>query len=337
MIISSLQSLQPGNKIEFDLYLKDGRKFVSKGTEIKENYINRLKEIGIEYIYIYSEKFHNIDFEHPISNGTRTKAINVYEKMKKRIIANKDINEEEVKDIVKLLIEDIKQLRNPIAILNSLYPKDDMLAFHAINTAIISIGIGMQLSYNYSRLCDLALAGFIHDIGRELVEESSDLDERHVQKGFELLRKTQLFSIASTAVAYQHHEAYNGSGFPRGIKGEEIIEFAQIVSIADSYDTLISEQSEDKILHEKAYDEILNSSNVKFSSEIIKAFKNSIQVYFNGMIVLLDDGTQGVVLGQNVGHPLRPKIRIFSDSIEDYFKDIDLFDDIHKKVLYVFS
>ena len=90
----------------------------------------------------------------------------------------------------------------------------------------------MYLEYNYSQLCDIALAGLLHDIGREF--DKDDTSSNHTQKGIELLRNTSVFSITCTAVAFQHHENYNGTDFQTN-KKDDISEFSRIVSVADYF------------------------------------------------------------------------------------------------------
>jgi len=125
---------------------------------------------------------------------------------------------------------------------------------HSINVAILSTIIGMELGYGESKLKDLTFSALLHDVGKmqlpkdilfkpgSLTKQEMQLVKKHSEYGFEYI--TQLLDLPEIIgnAALYHHERWEGQGYPYGIKGEEIPEFAQIVAIADVFDALISEK-----------------------------------------------------------------------------------------------
>lgn len=327
MRLISISNLSLENKIANSINSSNGRCILSSNTPLNDYLISRLNELGIKQIWIDEEQFKDIVYKEAISVETRAKAMAAYKITIDNIYKNQYINANALKDVTKLIVDDIKASGIPVGILNSIYENDNSLAVHAINTAVISVAIGMNTSYNFGQLCDLCLAGFIHDICRK--DESDDNDLVHAEVGFNIFRKYDMLSINSVAVIFQHHERYNGNGHPRGLKGSNISEFSQIVSIADYFDTCISKDN--SLMYEPIYEEILKDDNQKFNSEVVKAFKNAVQVYLCGTVVRLSDGRQGIIIRQNKGKPHKPVIRLLSSDSEE----IDLLENLNLRITEV--
>lgn len=119
---------------------------------------------------------------------------------------------------------------------------------HAINVSILSTALGINLGVDHKVLKDLALGALLHDIGmtripKKITDKPAALtpDEYntiklHPRLGYKILKEDYFIDEKIAIVALQHHERYNGSGYPQGIEGDNIDYFAQIVSLADVYD-----------------------------------------------------------------------------------------------------
>ncbi|WP_374720723.1 HD-GYP domain-containing protein [Peribacillus tepidiphilus] len=100
-----------------------------------------------------------------------------------------------------------------------------MLFLHSFNVCVISVIIGMKMGLDRSKLKELAIGTLFHDIGKISVADHRQEEyneEHHTWKGFNLLRKNPEISKLSLGIILQHHEYIDGSGAPRGIKGDEI-------------------------------------------------------------------------------------------------------------------
>lgn len=329
MRLISISKIKTGDIITVPIHSSNGNRILSAGVTLNDFYIDRLKQIGIETTCIEDSRYEDIIFKEPISAETRSRAIQLYKATVDAISKGKEINAEALKENAKAIVDDVRTSGVPVAIIDSIYPSDDVLALHAVNTAIISTAVGIANSYNFNQLCDVSLAGFIHDIGRQSNKDDDNI--AHAQQGFEILRKDSSLSISSLAVILQHHENFDGSGLPRALKGTNISEYSRVVSVADYFDTLISGQNGVPMQLEKAFEEI-QANDRKFDPEIIKAFKHAVQVYYTGAMVELSDGRNGIVVKQNKGKPLRPIVKMFSETEPSNFEEVNLLEDISLRV-----
>ncbi|MGE5604573.1 MAG: HD-GYP domain-containing protein, partial [Bacteroidota bacterium] len=130
----------------------------------------------------------------------------------------------------------------------------DYIYGHSVNVCTIAVKIGLLLGYNQLKLAELGIGALFHDIGMtkiplRILDKTSNLTndeikliQTHPEIGFGMLKDNQAISMVSAHVAYQHHERYDGSGYPRGIAGEAIHEFARITAVADVYDSMTTEK-----------------------------------------------------------------------------------------------
>jgi HD-GYP domain-containing protein (c-di-GMP phosphodiesterase class II) len=128
--------------------------------------------------------------------------------------------------------------------------RKDYIYGHSVNVCIIAVKIAVNMGYNQLKLADLAVGALFHDLGMtkiplEILEKTSELTDaelkliqKHPEDGYNLLKQNPSISASSAHVAFQHHERYNGTGYPRGMAGEAIHEFARITAVADVYDSM---------------------------------------------------------------------------------------------------
>jgi HD-GYP domain-containing protein (c-di-GMP phosphodiesterase class II) len=190
---------------------------------------------------------------------------------------------------------------------------DDFIIEHSINVSILSVFMGNHMNYNYNQLCDLAAGAMIHDVGRQNKKEE---DLEHVQKGFDVMRKCRGLSLHSSIVCYEHHENFDGSGYPRKLKGAQISEFTKIIRVADMYDDLLHcfGNGDVPMMPHQAYENILAAAGSIIDPAMVEVFRDTIIFYPNGCTVLLSNGLTGVVVRQNQGIPQRPVVRTFNGS-----------------------
>src|SRR5690606_17963818 len=118
-----------------------------------------------------------------------------------------------------------------------------------------SLAIGLKLGYSEAQLEGLGIGAILHDIGKvaipleilnkkgKLSEEEYTLVKEHTTNGFEILRKIEELPLLAAHCAYQHHERLDGSGYPRGLKGDDIHPYAKLLAVTDVFDALTTERS----------------------------------------------------------------------------------------------
>jgi HD-GYP domain-containing protein (c-di-GMP phosphodiesterase class II) len=199
---------------------------------------------------------------------------------------------------------------------------EDYIYCHAVNVAFISLELGRGLNYSVCKLSELFCAAFLHDIGiiqyMELIgkrgpltaEEFSRVKE-HTAKGLEILNRLGgEFSPGIIDVITQEHERMDGSGYPKGLKEEGISEFAQIVGLADAYESLTHTRPHRlRLTPPKAINVILNQKSV-FSMKVMKLLLERIGIFPVGTWVRLNTKETGIVSKNNQGLPLRPAVQV---------------------------
>src|SRR5690554_705364 len=178
------------------------------------------------------------------------------------------------------------------SILNTLREKNPREKEHSNRVAHICIEIGKALDMKKHELALLEAIASLHDIGKIAIDEAilnkpGKLNEeewkaikRHPEIGYRIISTApQYAEIAEDILS--HHEHFNGQGYPRGLKGEEIPIRARIVAIADAYDVIVSKRTyKESMLHESAIEEIKRCRGTQFDPHLVDIF-----------IRLIDDGT----------------------------------------------
>jgi HD-GYP domain-containing protein (c-di-GMP phosphodiesterase class II) len=134
----------------------------------------------------------------------------------------------------------------------------------------------------------------------------------HTSMGHRILagNSSPMFQMAAE-IAQSHHEWWDGSGYPKGLAGNDIHEFAQICSIVDTYDRLItSNKFGRRALPHEALEYIMGSGGRQFRLELVQTFISVVAPYPLGTTVRLNTGEMGVVIRLEKGLPHRPVLRL---------------------------
>lgn len=313
MRLVGINSLKPGQELARPVCTSDGKVFLNSGISLTESFITKLQQLGIQRIYVKDERFNDVEINQPLDYTTRTNVSKVLSENYCKVHASKGLDEYAIKDAAKKIVEYTMEYRGKGVSILSTDAIDEYVIEHSVNVAIIAAFIGNQMSYNYGQLCDLVTGALIHDIGRENVKNEKP---EHVNVGFEAARACRGFSLHSSKVCYEHHENYDGSGYPRKIKGNDISEFSRVVRVADYYDNALHGYETDNVyvMPDQAFESTLAVSGQVLDPGIVEKFRDTIVFYPNGCTVLLSNGLKGVVISQNSGSPQRPVVRVFNDS-----------------------
>lgn len=179
-------------------------------------------------------------------------------------------------------------------ILNTLYQKDKNSEIHSRSVSNISEKLAVASGMNRQDVNEVKTAGLLHDIGKilipisiltkegKLTDEEYDLIKGHPEIGFRILNSTHDMRNISNIVL-SHHERWDGLGYPRGIKGEEIPVQSRIIAIADAFDAMTSKRTyKNTLSYDEALKEISQNSGSQFDQKLSKIFidnfKNIIEL-----------------------------------------------------------
>jgi HD-GYP domain-containing protein (c-di-GMP phosphodiesterase class II) len=185
--------------------------------------------------------------------------------------------------------------------------------------------IGKSIKLPADQLKDLGTAALLHDYGmikldravydhdRKLTAAEWDQIKQHSRLGFEMLQSTGHFSETILQGILEHHERYDGSGYPFGKHGGKLSLFGKVIAIADVYDACVSTRKHrPRFTPHEALKNLLGNSNL-FDLSVLKSFLTAMAIYPVGSIVKLNSGEIARVVGINHGQPFRPEIRILCD------------------------
>ena len=238
----------------------------------------------------------------------------------------KPLDAVKIKDLVAHIIDYLVLGDKELLNLFYEYSTDNYLYNHMVNVSIMAVYVGLGLGYNKSRLNELGLAAFLHDIGmikvenvalqpRTLSEEEHNQIKEHPLCGAEILSKIKDIPGSLISVAKEEHERMDGRGYPCGIKGTEISEYARIIATIDVYEALTHKRSyRNKYLPHEAIKEILNNGSSLFDPVILRTLINRVGIYPIGSWVELNTSEIGKVVTNNDEFPLKPIVNLIFDS-----------------------
>lgn len=334
MRLVSLRQVRPGMKLGRTIFTEDGKVLLGTGMVLTERLISGLTRSKVDAVYIDDPRTADIQVEEVIRPQTRQIAVEAIEKTFKQITnSNKLARKISLKEMglhfqraFSSILDDLLLNKQMIGHLTNISSHSPSMYHHAVNVAVLSTAVGMSLGYNRQRLIDLGVGAMLHDVGKlslpeemlvkeeQWTAEEKEIAKEHTRHGFNLLRKQHDISLLSAHVCLQHHERLNGSGYPQGLQGKQIHEYAQIVGIADVFDSLTSPRPwRKRYMPQDALEYLLGSGGHLFEHHLVNAFIKHIAVFPIGSSVVLSTGEVGVVSRVDPDYSHRPTVRIIKD------------------------
>lgn len=262
-----------------------------------------------------------------VTEKTRLEALKVTKEVMSNIKLNpSSLDIKKVNEVVNKIINELLANRDMVVNVVDIRAINDFTFGHSVNVAILSIITGISMGYDYIKLRKLAAGALLHDIGKSKISETilnkveplnkeeEQLFQQHTIDGFEILRNIEGFSVTAAHVALQHHERYDGTGYPRQLRGEEINKLARIVTVADLYDKMtMGIVGGPRCMPFQALEIIIANRGKFFDPEVVEHFMNVIALFPVGTTVLLNNGEKAVVIQTSKKYPTRPKVRVFID------------------------
>ncbi len=323
-----ISQLTPGMITARNIFDAEGRMLLAADMEITESYIHRLQEMEVYAIYVRNPLFDDVEIPLVLSEETRNQSMQTV-KRAFDVLRNKrtDVSFDEVQVVSRRIVAEVLRNRRALVHLTEIRSHDDYTFAHSVDVCSLAVLTASHMGYSELKLQELAIGALLHDIGKTkvdpaLLNKQAALDEAemvvmrgHTMLGFDLLRNCQgAMTLPSIHIALQHHEQYDGTGYPRGLGNEEIHEYSRIVAIADVYDAITSDRPYRKaMLPHEAYELMLMKGNQHFDPVILPLFLQRIAIYPVGTVVRLNTGDIGVVLSVPPEMPLRPILRLIMD------------------------
>ena len=323
-----VSQLTPGMITARNIIDAEGRMLLAADKVITESYIRRLQEIDVYSIYVRNPLFDDVEIPLILSEETRNTSLKTV-KRAYEVLRNKrpDVSFEALHDISRRIVSEVLRNRRALIHLTEIRTHDDYTFAHSVDVCGLAVLVASHMGYTEAKLQELAVGALLHDIGKTkvdpaLLNKQTALDDAemivmrgHTMLGFDILRTCQgSMTLPSIHIALQHHEQYDGTGYPRGLGNDEIHEYSRIVAIADVYDAITSDRPYRKaMLPHEAYELMLVKGNQHFDPVILPIFLQRIAIYPVGTVVRLNNGDIGVVVSVPPDLPLRPTLRLILD------------------------
>lgn len=228
----------------------------------------------------------------------------------------------------KKLVEEISDsvARNPSALISlaRLKTVDDYTYMHSVAVCAMMVGLSKQLGLDAEQTRAAGLAGLMHDLGKalmpmdvlnkpgKLTDAEFAIIKTHPEEGHRLLLTGQDVDPVVLDVCLHHHEKTDGSGYPKGLKADEISLFAKMGAVCDVYDAITSNRP-----YKAGWDpaeslrKMAEWAKGHFDNTVFQAFVKSLGIYPIGSLVKLSSGRLGVVVSQSSKSLTMPLVKVF--------------------------
>ncbi len=326
MRIISLDSIQGNELLAKDIVSNSDILLMTAGSVVKLDYIGRLKDLGVKYIYVEDEIAKGV-------NLTSSMELHIKEHCQEAvrdILLKYSYQEESDLQAIKKVADDIIQeiISEPKIIYNllSIRDKSESTYSHSLNVCALSVILAFKMKLSRNKIRDIAIGALLHDIGFTYIAldftnlnidtcTSSERKEimKHTIYGYSSVEKMSWLSQTSKDIIISHHERLNGSGYPFHMKEEKIKLGARIAAVCDVFDSMVYGNLTNKLKVHEAIDYIISQAGLLFDLRIVKVFLSSVAAYPTGSLVITNENEVGIVLRQNSQCPTRPIIRIIKD------------------------
>jgi HD-GYP domain-containing protein (c-di-GMP phosphodiesterase class II) len=230
-------------------------------------------------------------------------------------------------NLMKMIIDDLSEHQGALIMLMNMNVLNNYIYQHSLNVSIYATMLGMAFGYPKDELITLGLGSLLHDIGKTKInwnllkkpgpftQEEYEEVKKHAEFGFKMLKDEPNMPLLAAHCAFQHHERIDGSGYPRGIKGDEIHDYAKWLAIIDSYDAMTSHRAHRlAMLPHQAMEMLFAGVGTLYEQKKVAFFRDHVAIYPLGVTLTLNTGEKGVVVDINPSAPQRPVVRVLFDA-----------------------
>lgn len=235
----------------------------------------------------------------------------------------RQIEMEQIEPLVERIVDSIFRDQDALLPLARLKSHDEYTFQHSVSVCTLMTSFARTLGLPREIIREIAIGALLHDVGKakvpdgilnkpaKLTDAEFDKMKNHVVQSKIILQATPGISDIALDVAAQHHERYDGTGYPNKLKADEISLYGQMGAIVDVYDAITS----NRVYHRgmpptEALRKLLEWAKFHFSPKLVQAFIRAIGIYPTGSLVRLESGRLAVVQAQHGDDLMQPTVKV---------------------------
>jgi putative nucleotidyltransferase with HDIG domain len=246
---------------------------------------------------------------------------------------------ERVEPLVDSMVDSVFRHQDALLPMARLKNLDDYTFEHSVGVAALLIAFGRAMKLPKEAIQELAMGGLLHDIGKahvpdailnkpaKLTDDEFAKMKSHVAESLRLVAGVSGVGTIARQVIAEHHERFDGSGYPNRLAGKEISLYGQMAAIVDVYDAITSDKVYNRGMPPtQALKKLLEWSKHHFDPQLVQTFIRAIGIYPTGALVRLESNRMGVVVEQNEGKLLEPVVRVFYHAGQQHYVPPEMVD-----------
>lgn len=309
-----------------------GRELMAPGSMIEKKHIKRLAQWGIDHIYIETLDDEPDEKSAVFNESIRFLAKQTYEdaisslaRLSRNLIDEDRCSINQITKSISQILNVISLEDGLLSLLSQIKESEEYIYQHSVDVCVTALLLGRGMNLSEEELFNLGAGCLLHDIGltryRKSKWDNSMLTRapanirKHTQLGRDIARAISGIDEPALEIVEQHHEYYDGTGYPRGLKREHISRLARIAAIAEAYNSLVSPFDQANAVDpHRAVTLIIDPGYNRFDPEVIRVFINNMAIYPSGTFVQLNNSMRAVVISSNRDHPLRPRLLVLYEN-----------------------
>jgi len=326
----SVSKLKEGMVLGKPFYGNLGQFYLRKNAVLTEGLIKRITYLGYAGLYIVDDYSDGIEPNFVVSDELKNSTASAVRTFMSNLQSSPNStsavltqNVDQIMGLVKTLVDEIVASKNAVVNIIDLKSYDLYTYQHSVNVGVLSGVLGSAMKMTRSELLDLTSSAIFHDIGKmfvpkevldkpgALTEMEFDEMKKHPALGALYMRDRLYFPSSIYVPVWQHHEHYDGNGYPNKMAGDKITTSAKIIAMTDTYDAITSKRPyHEAIMPHEGCEYIMGNAGQHFDPEAVDIFFRTVAPFPVGVSVQLSNGDEGIVFKNYSSFPMRPLIKL---------------------------
>ena len=235
---------------------------------------------------------------------------------------------EDAEQLIGNMVDSLLKEEHIVLHLMSETKENENIYYHSFNVSVLAMLLARMKNLDASVIKSIGMGALFHDMGKlkippQILRKTTALTNAeqnflnlHPKYGLDIVNLVDTFPESAKAIIAQHHELLDGSGYPKGLAGDAIDSFAQLVSVVNTYDTLCHPMDISKArVPSNALSWLYKNSANKYNQSDLKLLVKVVGVYPPGSVVRLSNDQIGMVLSVNTNRLLYPNILIYDAEV----------------------